>query len=696
MPPPNASNSASASNQSGSSASGGRPSGQPPLLVARSLSKHFAARRLFEGVSLSVEPGERVALIGPNGSGKSTLLTILAGQEEHDRQAGADLLIRKGAKVAYVAQSDTFQPGVGARHAVIDHLLALMRAGKLPQMHDDHEAELAADMTLDRVCADAIADLDTPTDRLSGGQRKRVAIARALAGEPDLLLLDEPTNHLDVAGIAWLERTLTEHARRGASITITHDRAFLDSVASRIVELSRAYPEGTFSVYGGLEEFQRRKTEFLDGQARQEKALSAQVKEDIRWLSRGAKARRTKSKSRIDASYARMDELAELRARNAPQRAAEIDFAATDRQTQRLLAGRGLSKSYGGRTLFHDLDLLLGPGSKLGLMGPNGAGKTTLIRMLLGEIESDPATQRQIDDDEHLRQTGQLPPSAPRPGTIVRAPNLRTVLFSQRRDELDPEMTLGEALSPVDTVHYRGRPLHIASWAQMFLFAKDQLRAPLRTLSGGELARVHIARLMLEPADVLILDEPTNDLDLASLDVLEESLEEFPGAIVLVTHDRAMLDRLATSILALDGLGQGNARYFADFAQWQRLVGDAPTKGRGGGGGGSSSAGASQPSVMPAPGTPGTFSSAPAPSAASAAAGPRKKLTFNEQRELAQLEKDIAATEAKIQQLEVQVADPAVMADRKKMQSACAALSAEQTKLAGLYARWEALEARRG
>ncbi len=633
----------------------------PPLIVAKDITKRFAARTLFSGVSLSVDEGERLALIGPNGAGKSTLLKILAGLDDTD---GGELSLRRGVRSAYVAQADAFPAGSTVRSALIASLEEALAAGRTPHLHDHHELELAADMTLSRV---GLADrADTPCDNLSGGQRKRLSIARALAIQPDLLLLDEPTNHLDIEGIQWLEETIAR--ADSASIIVTHDRALLESAATRIVELAGAYPDGTFSVQGGYDEFLRRKTDFLDAQQKQMQSLSMQVKEDLRWLSRGAKARRTKSKSRIHASYERMDDLAELRARNAPTKSAQIDFTATDRQTQKLLAGRGLSKSFAGRTLFSNLDILLSPGAILGLLGPNGAGKSTLIRLLTGDLQSDPPTEQMLRDDAD--RASQLPRSAPPLGTIQRADKLRTVLFSQHRTELDPDKTLGETLAPHDTVVYRGQSLHVATWAQMFLFSKEQLRTPIKSLSGGEQARVHIARLMLEPADILILDEPTNDLDLASLDVLEESLEEFPGAVVLVTHDRAMLDRLATRVLALDG--EGGARYFADYQQWKSIT-------------------AAEAEALA---KEARAASKPRPAPAEARAPSKQRLSYKDQRELDGMEKSIEAAEAELHQLEAAMALPENIADHRKLADLGRRMAEAQAKVAALYARWQDLEAR--
>ncbi|TVQ32715.1 MAG: ABC transporter ATP-binding protein [Phycisphaeraceae bacterium] len=627
------------------------------LLTAQSISKHFSDRTLFSDVSLSVEEGERLALIGPNGAGKSTLIKIFAGLEDID---DGKITLRRGLRTAIAAQADVFPPGATALEAVIEALgTGSGGAGQSGHHHDEHEIELAARLTLERL---GLGDLlDAPCDSLSGGQRKRISIARALACEPDLLLLDEPTNHLDVEGIEWLEGVLT--AGRFACIVVTHDRAFLEQTATRIIELSTAYPQGTFSVQGGYDEFLRRKGEFLDAQAKQERTLSMQVRDDLRWLSRGAKARRTKSKSRIDASYARMDDLDALRLRNAPEKAARIDFTATDRKTVKLLAGRGVGKSFGDRTLFHNLDILLTPGEKLGLIGPNGAGKTTLIRLLTGDLESDPPTPEMLSEEDSIKDD--LPHGTPPLGTLVRADKLRVVLFSQHRTGLDPEMTLGKALAPFGRVDYRGSSLHVATWANMFLFDKGQLNSLIKTLSGGEQARVHIARLMLEPADVLILDEPTNDLDLASLEVLEESLEEFPGAIVLVTHDRAMLDRLATRVLALDGAG--GAAYYADYAQWKILRGLKP-------------------------GSNGSETGANGATRARSAAATKKKkkLSYKDKLELEGMEAAIEKAESARAALEKEMTSAG--ADHRKLADLGRRMAAAQAKLDALYARWQELE----
>ncbi|MCC6676735.1 MAG: ABC-F family ATP-binding cassette domain-containing protein [Phycisphaerales bacterium] len=614
------------------------------LLHARAISRSFAHRPLFTGVSLSIAEGDRMGLIGPNGAGKSTLLRILAGEDTPD---DGQVVPARGLRAVYIPQQDVF-PEDQTPRAI---LTAAALAGPI---HDHHEAEITADMVLARVGFDE-ARADSPAGSLSGGWRKRLSIARALAsrgGEPDLLLLDEPTNHLDLDAIRWLEELLTRQPSGTAgfaSVFVTHDRTFLENIATRIVELSIAYPEGTLAVDGNYSEFLRRKEEFLSGQARAQQALGNQVRKDLAWLARGPQARRTKAKSRIDSSFSRIDQLADLQARNAAAvtAGARVDFTATGRRTRKLLAAKAISKALGGRQLFTDLDVELGVGDCLGLLGPNGSGKTTLIRTLTGDLAPD---------------SGEV---------ILSEPPPRIVVFSQHRRDFHPDTPLREALSPgVDQVRFRGQPMHITAWSRRFLFRDEQLDQPVKSLSGGELARIHIARLMLEPADVLVLDEPTNDLDIPTLETLEEALESFPGALILVTHDRAMLDRLATEILSFDGAGR--ADYFASLDQALNAQ----------------SARAIRPGATPGP-------AASSPAAAPAAPPARKKLTYNEQREYDTIEQRIAEAEARAAAAEAALADPAVVADHTRMARACAGLEEAQRQVAALYTRWEELESKK-
>jgi len=646
------------------------------LLAARQISKTHSLRTLFSDVSLSIAEGERVGLIGPNGAGKSTLLKILAGQDAPD---DGTVTAAKGLRAVYVPQHDEFAVGKTAREVVVD---AGMASGLV---HDLHEAEILAEQILAKVGFDTTGEtaaenagsdargignnpgIDTPAASLSGGWRKRLSIARALAscaGEPDILLLDEPTNHLDLEGIRWLEDLVKRpvNSRHSfASVFVTHDRHFLDGVATRVVELSAAYPQGTFGANGNYTEFLRRKEEFLSGQARAEQALAGQVRKDIAWLSRGPEGRRTKGKSRITASYDRMEDLSDLKARNAAAGSggARVDFTASGRKTRKMIVAKGVSKSFGSppRSLFKDVDLVLGAGDCVGLLGPNGSGKTTLIRVLTGDLKPD---------------TGTVDLCEPKP---------RVVVFSQHRQDFDPSMLLSEALCPVSNeVRFGGHAMHITTWARRFLFRDEQLEQPVRLLSGGEIARVHIARIMLEPADVLVLDEPTNDLDIPTLEVLEEALEEFPGALVLVTHDRAMLERLASVILSLDGFG--DARLYASLDQALAARAAAielhaaarrAESAKAGSGGGVATAASNAPPIP----TTG-----------------KKKLGYMEQREYDGLEKRIMEAEAEAAAIEATLNDPATLADHAKMSKACRDAGQAHERVAALYARWAELEAK--
>jgi ATP-binding cassette subfamily F protein uup len=421
---------------------------------------------------------------------------------------------------------------------------------------------------------------------------------------------------------------------------VSHDRYFLEHVATRMLEVNRVYPSGLFETEGRYSEFLTRRDEFLRGQAAYEESLANTVRREIEWLRRGAKARSTKAKGRIKEADRLIEELGDARAR-AATRSADIDFTASGRRSRRLLVAHGLTKSLGGRTLVRNLDLIITPGTRIGLMGPNGSGKTTLLNVLAGAL-------------------------APDAGTIERAEDLRIVRFEQQRPGLDPTQSLRRALAPEgDTVTFQGRTLHVAAWAKRFLFPSDQLEVSVGRLSGGEQARIHIARLMREPADLLILDEPTNDLDIPTLDVLEESLTTFEGGLVLVTHDRFMLDRVATGIVVLDG--RGGAETFADYAQWDaaRLAGSRKT--------------GSPPSPPRGEGEKGK---------------PRKKLGYLEQRELDTMEATILEAETALESSRRAAEDPGIASDPAALQARYAALEAARAEVDRLYARWAELTAK--
>ena len=607
------------------------------LLTARNLAKTHGSRTLFEGVSVQLVEDDRLGIIGPNGAGKSTLLKILADLETPDQ---GEVTRRRGLRLVYVPQDDRFQPGVTPLSAVVDRLRIDAALQRGPGHRVDETTR--AGITLSKL---GFVDHNQAVDTLSGGWRKRLSIACALALEPDVLLLDEPTNHLDLEGILWLEQFVRQS--RLAFAFITHDRRFLDNTVKRLLELSQAYPGGAFEVNGNYSEFVRRKEEFLDGQSASESSLANTVRRDTAWLLQGIQGRRTRNKSQLQASRERKAELGAVAERNdAPNRTTAIDFQATQRKTKKLLALHNVSKSMGSRQLFDSLTLVLSPGRRIGLVGSNGSGKTTLLRLMGGEISPDT-------------------------GTIKRADDVRIVTFSQHRSDLVPTQTLQEALCPTgDTVDYRGKAIHATGWARKFLFAPTQLRTFVGNLSGGEQARVLIARLMLEPADILLLDEPTNDLDIPSLEVLEQALLEFPGAIVLVTHDRFMMDRISTEFLALDG--RGGARSFASMSQWLE----------------SSAAPLAESSAE----SPRAERPTPRPKSASETSSP-KKLSFKLQRDLDGMEHAILQEEARVQSLEAQAVNPDVLANHTRLAETYRQLDAAQRSVKALYERWAELDA---
>ena len=599
----------------------------PPIINAQGISKAFGANPLFQNISFTVSEGDRIGLIGPNGSGKSTLLRILAGDVSPD---SGEIAARKRIRLCYIEQDSKFNAGATVRSVAQN---AMERAAVPESERGTRFAE-----TLGRA---GFEDVDAEAAALSGGWQKRLAIVEALVQGPDILLLDEPTNHLDLAGIEWLEDLL--EAAAFACVAVSHDRYFLENVATEMAELNRTYPDGVLRVSGSYSRFLEKKEEFLHAQSKRQEALENLVHKEIEWLRRGAKARTRKSKARIDKAGKLMGELADLNARSQ-RGTAQIDFSATDRQTKRLIELENVSCEVGDRALFTGLSCVITAGMKVGLVGPNGSGKTSLLRLLRGEL-------------------------APTSGEIHRADWLRIVYFDQTR-QLDPDVTLRRALAPEgDSVVYQDRMIHVASWAAKFLFAGEQLNQPVGRLSGGERARVLIAQLMLQPADLLLLDEPTNDLDIPTLDILEESLLEFRGSLVLVTHDRYVLDRVSTVVLGLDGLG--SAGLFADYSQWESWQGEREQSARNG-------AQTAARSAVPAK-SPGQSPG-------------RKKLSYLEAREYDTIEHRVADAEQILQSKRAQLEDPEIASDGPRLVTAHAEMEESQDKVDALYARWAELE----
>lgn len=602
----------------------------PPIINAQGIAKSFGANPLFQDVSFTVSEGDRIGLIGPNGSGKSTLLRILAGTVSPD---AGEVARRKRLRFSFVEQDSKFASGKTVRSVIED---ALERSAVPDSERGTRFAE-----TLGRA---GFEDLGAEANKLSGGWQKRLAIAEALVQAPDVLLLDEPTNHLDLAGIEWLEDLL--QLADFACVVVSHDRYFLESVVTEMVELSRVYPNGSLRVRGNYSRFLEKKEEFLHAQSKRQEALENLVHNEIEWLRRGAKARTRKSKARIDKAGELMGELGDLNTRTRTA-TAQLDFSATDRKTKRLIELEDVSYQIGDRTLFAGLNFVVTAGQRVGLVGPNGSGKTTLLRLLRGE----------------LTQTR---------GNIRRADWLRIVYFDQSR-QLDDTVTLRRALAPEgDSVIYQDRSIHVASWAARFLFTGEQLNQPVARLSGGERARVLIAQLMLQPADLLLLDEPTNDLDIPTLEILEESLLEFRGSLVLVTHDRYMLDRVSTIVLGLSGTdndGAGSAERFADYRQWESWQADQQESSR-----------------LRSSGSQGSTT------AAAVQAPAKKKLGYLEAREYATIERRVAEAEEVLQAKREQLEDPAIASDGPRLLTAHLEMETAQDAVDKLYARWHELE----
>ena len=602
------------------------------LISCQKISKSFGNRSLFEGLSFGVNEGECAGLIGPNGSGKSTLLRIMAGLDGPDEGI---LNRKKGLRLAYLPQADDLSR-FDSRTTVLDALTSDLKGSGLA----DYEISTRCEIALHRA---GFTDPETPVSVLSGGWRKRLSILGRIVLEPELLLLDEPTNHMDLEGVLWLESFLS--APGFSFLIVTHDRRFLERVSNRVIELNARYPEGHFSASGNYSLFLEKREELFQGRLNREESLASTVRAEIAWLRQGAKARTTKAKARIDRASAFMEELDELKDRNSQDRAVSIDFSGSRRSSRRLVELVQAGHGFGDRRLFGPLDLMLGPGDKLGLLGANGSGKSTLLKILAGQLE-------------------------PRSGTRKQADRLQVVYFDQQREQLDLSVSLKTALCPSgEQVTYKGRSIHVAGWARRFLFTPQQLDMPMNRFSGGEQSRVLIARLMLQPADLLLLDEPTNDLDIASLEVLEQSLLEFPGALVLVTHDRYLLDNVSDRLLALDG--KGNASYFADYDQWESRAGRAQES--------------SGEMIVQAGRTEAVRMESPA----------RVRMTSKEKKELEGIEARIHAAEAELEMVRKRQEDPSLAADAQALLACHEEMARISSLIEALIERWTELERKR-
>jgi ATP-binding cassette subfamily F protein uup len=594
----------------------------PSLLISTHFtSKSYGAQPLFTDISLQVFANDRLGLIGPNGAGKSTFLKILADMEPAD---SGEISRKRNIHMIYLPQEDVLDPEKTIEETLFYAIPKELEAWQVSKRRQEIISLIGVENTEQKV------------KTLSGGWRKRLAIGQALFQKPELLLMDEPTNHLDLEGILWLENLLKDAPF--AFVLISHDRFFLENTTNRVVELNPRYPEGFLKVEGNYSAFVEKREKVIHEQAKLETVLSNKVRREIEWLRRGPKARTSKARYRIEKAQRLQENLEAVKGRNAQNRSVDMAFDTTHRKTKNLLDAKDLKKTRGGKLLFGNLSLKLTPGIRIGVMGKNGTGKSTLIHILNGNL-------------------------APDAGCVKVAEGVQVLTFDQNRELSDASQTLRHALSPEgDTVNYQGRSVHVTAWARRFLFQRDQLDMPVSGLSGGEKARVLMANLMLQPADILLLDEPANDLDIPTLEVLEESLEEFPGAMVLITHDRFLMERLCDLLLYLDG--DGGAEYFADYDQWvqYRKDGLAATSRSG------------ETSQIPRNKKP-------------------KKPAYEVRKELNRIEKQIEKAEGISDNLERQLHDPNIMCDAHRLAKRYAEHQEAQKKVDQLYERWEELEA---
>ena len=635
------------------------------LLTLQNVSLAYGHHPLLERAQLTIEKGERVCLVGRNGAGKSTLLRVIAGEIKPD---DGEVTVAAGVRVGYLAQEVPMDEartafevvaegaaGLGALITEYHHTARALESeasemllAKLARLQQELEARDG--WRLEQRVESLLSRFGLPADKvvaeLSGGTKRRVLLARALMAEPDLLLLDEPTNHLDIDSIAWMEEMLLGF--NGALLFITHDRAFLQRLATRILELDRgrltSWP-GDYQNYLTLRE-QR-----LAAEATQNALFDKKLAEEEAWIRQGIKARRTRNEGRVRALLALREERSK---RRELQGKAKIEVESAAVSGKLVVETEHASVSYGDRPLVKDLTTTIQRGDRVGIIGPNGAGKTTLLRLLLGQLQPDS-------------------------GTVRLGTRLQIAYFDQQREQLDPEKSVIDNLSlGKDTVTVNGHERHVMSYLQDFLFEPARVRSPVKSLSGGERNRLLLARLFARPANLLVLDEPTNDLDVETLELLEELLSSFDGTVLLVSHDRAFLDDVVTSTLVFEGQGIVN-EYVGGYGDWLRQRKPAATASVG-----SSAAGrtAAEPAAVPPPRSEEAGSGKKA-----------KKLSYKDQRELEQLPARIEALESEQAAIHAQLSDPALYQSgpdaAAKLQARLAALEAE---LAAAYSRWEALE----
>lgn len=634
-----------------------------PLLSFHNVSTAFGHHPLLDQASFSLEAGERVCLIGRNGSGKSTLLKVAAGQVIPD---AGEVRREVSTRIAYLPQEpelneaqtvfENVAAGLGDLHDLIvdyHHLIAALNdpataeTVDLDRMHVLQEQlerrhGWEAQQRIEQVLTRLELPADVPVTQLSGGWKRRVALGRALVMVPDVLLLDEPTNHLDIEAIQWMEDMLVEY--RGALLFVTHDRQFLTRLATRIIELDR----GRLSEFpGDYQNFQQKKAEQLATEATHNALFDKRLAEEERWIRKGIQARRTRNEGRVRALYALRREHAE---RRNVQGKARLALDSGEKTGKLVLEAQNLNFAYEGKPIVRDLNLRVMRGDRIGLIGPNGVGKTTLLRLLLAQLE-------------------------PSSGSVRHGTNLQIAYFDQTRAQLDPEARVVDCVGEgKETVTIGTQTKHVMGYLQDFLFPPERARSPVKSLSGGERARLLLAQLFSRPANVLVMDEPTNDLDIETLELLEELLLDYPGTLFMVSHDRAFLDNVVTSCLAFEGNGRVK-EYIGGYSDWLRQRPATPI------------------TTREAP--PKVTSPIAKTETKKSAAG--KKLSYKDQYELDQLPTRIEALELELQAIHAKLTDPKIYkAEPELYKQFVLRLKEIETELHNANARWEVLEALRG
>ncbi len=606
------------------------------LLRLDNVSLAFGSRPLLDHVALQVEPGERVCLIGRNGEGKSSLLRLFAGLAVAD---DGEVWIRPGARVALLAQDLDSAPDATVREIVTAGLPAGLDSWEI-----DHRVAAA--------CSRLGLDLAAQFSALSGGWRRRALLARALVAEPDVLLLDEPTNHLDIAAIEWLEDVMA--AYRGALLFVSHDRAFVNRLATRVVELDR----GILSSWpGNYDDYVVKKNLQLEIEAKANAEFDRKLAQEEVWIRRGVEARRTRNEGRVRAL---IEMRRERRARRERIGHAGFEIAEANESSRCLFEAERVSVHFGERCIIRDFDARIMRGDRIGIVGPNGAGKSTLLKLLLGEVE---ATS----------------------GRLKRGARLEVAYYDQQREQLDLESSVADNVNDGNSfVPIAGENRHVSGYLRDFLFRPDQLLTPAKALSGGERNRLLLARLFARPANLLVMDEPTNDLDIDTLDLLEERVAGFDGTLLLVSHDRAFLDRVATSLLVLEGDGRVQ-EFVGGWSDWRAWRDERDAR-------------LQQDTLQQRPKSSAIEKETDASFVASTdiSATKRRKLSFKEQREFEAMPQRIEELEARKSELDTRVADPTFYSrPQAELRDTLAALQALSTEIETAYDRWAELEARR-